>query len=282
MRFVFPLNCRQVTAWGTLRLAALLLTGFSLANTGWADPGESKEKKAPEAAQQNPFGEQSPPAAGDDPFGAAVGDPFANAPAAKASRPAIRARPARSKRVRDALDQETKIAFIDTPLEEVVQYLKQLHGIEIMLDHAGLKTANITPDMPITRHIEGLTLREALDIVLLDHGLHYQNRGTWLLITTEAGVDKWIGEQLAAKTRVSFTDVPLLETVATLARIHHVPVDIEISTAAGDGFKKGKVTIQREEVTLSEALTEILSQHDLRYERRQGRLWIVGEGKVSP
>jgi len=283
MRFELPLNCREVTLWGTLCLAAILLTSFSLANTGWADPGESKEKKAPEAAQQNPFGDPfaAPPAGKEAP--AAENDPFRDLPPAVKQDAKPKVQRPQFQSVRKALDQETKLAFIDTPLEEVVSYLRQLHGINIVLDQAGFKAAEIEVDLPITCNIEGLPLADSLDIMLLGTGLHYQDRGLWLLITTEAGINKWIGEQMAKETRISFNQTPMLQALATLSKIHNIPIDVEIGTVASHpAFTQGKVTMQQDRIALDKALKYILAEHDLRYERRDRGLWITGEVKRSP
>lgn len=270
MRFVLPLNLRQVSPWASACLTAVLLSSLCWATPAVAEPGESREKKAPEAAQQNPFG---------DPFGeppAAEDDPFRDLPPAVQQDARPRLEGPRRRPIRDALRDETKVAFIDTPLEEVVQYLKQLHNINIMFDKNGFKTANIEVDMPITRQIDGLTLGETLDIMLLDHGLHYHDRGNWLLITTEAGMNKWIGEQLAKETRISFNQTPLLHALATLSKIHNIPIDVEISTVVTHpAFTQGEVTMQQDRITLDKALTQILAEHDLRYERRDRGLWIT-------
>ena len=43
------------------------------------------------------------------------------------------------KKIEEALKQPTQIEFVETPLKDVVDYLKDLHHIEIQLDSAGLE-----------------------------------------------------------------------------------------------------------------------------------------------
>lgn len=82
------------------------------------------------------------------------------------------------------LDAETKLAFIDTPLEEVVSYLKQLHGIEIQIDTRALDDVGLTTDTPVTRNLEGITLRSALRLMLKELDLTYIVANEVLMITT--------------------------------------------------------------------------------------------------
>ncbi len=82
------------------------------------------------------------------------------------------------------LEAETKIQFIDTPLEEVVGYLKQLHGIEIQIDNRALEDVGLSTDTPVTRNIEGISLRSALRLMLKELDLTYIVANEVLMITT--------------------------------------------------------------------------------------------------
>ncbi len=46
-----------------------------------------------------------------------------------------------------ALDEPTQLEFIETPLAEVIDYLKDLHGIEIQLDQKALDAAGVAIDI---------------------------------------------------------------------------------------------------------------------------------------
>ena len=56
-------------------------------------------------------------------------------------------------RIRKALDEPTNIEFVDAPLQDVVDYLKDLHNIEIQIDTKALEDASIGPDTPVTRNL---------------------------------------------------------------------------------------------------------------------------------
>ena len=64
-------------------------------------------------------------------------------------------------RIRKALDQPTSIEFVEAPLQDVIDYLKDLHGIEIQIDTKALEDASIGPDTPVTRNLKGITLKSA-------------------------------------------------------------------------------------------------------------------------
>ncbi|HVW38723.1 MAG TPA: hypothetical protein VHB99_15520, partial [Pirellulales bacterium] len=67
-----------------------------------------------------------------------------------------------------ALDQKTELEFVDQPLSDVVDYLKQRHGIEIQLDHNAMTDEGIGSDAPVTKNIKGISLESALDLMLGD------------------------------------------------------------------------------------------------------------------
>jgi hypothetical protein len=83
-----------------------------------------------------------------------------------------------------ALDNPTKLEFIETPLQDVIDFLKDFHGIEIQIDHRALETVGIGSDTPITRALDGITLRSALRLMLKEMDLTYVVRDEVLLITT--------------------------------------------------------------------------------------------------
>jgi len=90
----------------------------------------------------------------------------------------------RGKDVREALQQPTQLEFVETPLEDVVAYLRDYHGIEIQLDRKALGDVGISPDTPITRNVRGVSLRDGLRLMLRDLDLMYVPRDNVLLITT--------------------------------------------------------------------------------------------------
>ncbi|RCS54678.1 hypothetical protein DTL42_05995 [Bremerella cremea] len=119
------------------------------------------------------------------------------------------------------LDAETKIQFIDTPLEDVVNYLKTLHGIEIQIDNRALEDLSLTSDMPVTRNIEGISLRSALRLMLKELDLTYIVANEVLMITTQEEADS----ELITKV------YPVADLV--------LPVSARVGTMGGGGMGGG-------------------------------------------
>lgn len=84
-----------------------------------------------------------------------------------------------------ALDQNTELEFVDQPLSDVIDFLKERHGIEIQLDHNAMTDEGIGTDAPVTKNIKGISLESALDLMLGDLKLTYVVRDEVLLITTK-------------------------------------------------------------------------------------------------
>lgn len=85
-----------------------------------------------------------------------------------------------------ALDQNTELEFVDQPLADVIDYLKERHGIEIQLDHKAMTDEGIGSDAPVSKNIKGISLESALDLMLGDLTLTYVVRDEVLLITSKA------------------------------------------------------------------------------------------------
>ena len=94
------------------------------------------------------------------------------------------------KRIEEALKQQTQLEFNETPLQDVVDYLKDMHKIEIQLDTRAMQDAGINPDAPVTKNIKGVSARSALRLMLRELGLTYIVQDEVLLITTPEAADK--------------------------------------------------------------------------------------------
>ncbi len=95
----------------------------------------------------------------------------------------------REKRILEELEKPTVIEFTETPLQDVILYLKDYHHIEIQLDQKALEDAGLAPDLPITRNLQGISLKSALRLMLKTYDLTYVISDEVLTITTvdEAG-----------------------------------------------------------------------------------------------
>ena len=72
------------------------------------------------------------------------------------------------KRITQALSEATALEFIETPLQDVIDYLKDRHGIEIQLDCRALDDVGVPSDTPITKALRGVSLRSGLRLMLAD------------------------------------------------------------------------------------------------------------------
>lgn len=151
------------------------------------------------AQDDNPFAvpaEESAPSSAKsdgDPFGdsslrfpaikklilATVAKPEVSANAANQVRPCTNAL------VREALESPTRIEFIDMPLQDAINFLKDFHQIEIQLDMRALEDAGIGSDTPVTRELGGVPLKSALRLMLEDLDLAYVVRENVLFITSK-------------------------------------------------------------------------------------------------
>ena len=83
-----------------------------------------------------------------------------------------------------ALEDDTRLEFIETPLNSVIDFLKDQHDINIEIDTKALDDIGVGTDSPITRNLKGISLRSALRLMLKDLGLTYVVKDEVLLITT--------------------------------------------------------------------------------------------------
>ena len=90
------------------------------------------------------------------------------------------------RRIREALNSPTQIELVETPLKDIVAYLKDFHHIEIQLDTAALKEAGVDESTPVTKNLKGVSLRSALRLILAERELKYVIHNEVLLITSSA------------------------------------------------------------------------------------------------
>src|SRR5262249_5994045 len=91
--------------------------------------------------------------------------------------------PAEAK-IREALREPTALEFFETPLSDVVDYLKDLHGIEVQLDLKALGDEGIAMETPVTLKMKGVSLKTGLRTMLDRIDLTYVIRDEVLMITT--------------------------------------------------------------------------------------------------
>ena len=97
-----------------------------------------------------------------------------------------------SAKIRKVLDQSTHMEFIETPLQDATDYLKDLHQIEIQLDTKSMEEAGIGTDTPVTGTIKGISLGAALRLMLDKMAMTYVVKDGVLLLTTVDALDQMV------------------------------------------------------------------------------------------
>jgi hypothetical protein len=87
-------------------------------------------------------------------------------------------------KIEDALDHPTDLEFVNTPLKDIADLLSSRLGITIVLDNRSLADASITPDTTFTKTLRGISLRQALRLLLADHDMSFVVRDDVLMLTT--------------------------------------------------------------------------------------------------
>ena len=93
-------------------------------------------------------------------------------------------------RIQRALLEPTEVAFNDNPLEEALNYLKDLHGIEIWIDKEALSADGIATDTQVNLNLSGISLRSALRLLLEPLLLTYVIEDEVMKITTKVKADE--------------------------------------------------------------------------------------------
>lgn len=104
-----------------------------------------------------------------------------------------------------ALDEPTEVDFTDQPLQDVIDFLKERHQIEIQLDKRALEDAGQGSDTPVTRNLKGITLDSALDLVLGEADLTYLVHDEVLLITTKTEAENMLTVKVYAVSDLAKT-----------------------------------------------------------------------------
>jgi antitoxin component YwqK of YwqJK toxin-antitoxin module len=186
----------------------------------------------------------------------------------------------------EALDQETVLDFMQTPLRDVTSYLSDSHEIPVVIDRRALDTAGVKRDAPVTITVWGISLRAGLQLALKPLGLAVVYRHGVLLITTLEGRKTWrdrtgvtelkpepgsaIADALAQQTVLGFVDTPVQEIVRYLNDSHGIKIRLDGAVPAAVATKG--VSIDVKGITLRSALGLLLDPLDLRCDLRDDAL----------
>jgi hypothetical protein len=94
-------------------------------------------------------------------------------------------------RILKALEEPVNFDFTETPLSDVLSFIKDNHGdLQVFIDSKVLSDAGIDPStLPITSSLKGVSLRSALRLILSAQGLTYYIKDEVLKITTKEQAD---------------------------------------------------------------------------------------------
>ncbi|MEX0679657.1 MAG: hypothetical protein WD063_21485 [Pirellulales bacterium] len=97
----------------------------------------------------------------------------------------------RDVKIRRELETFTRVDFKDTPVEDGLVYLSDLHDIPIKLDAAALQKARIDPEAPLTAKLEDVPLEFALWKILSPNKMSFMIKDHMLTVTTEEKARAW-------------------------------------------------------------------------------------------
>ncbi len=124
-----------------------------------------------------------------DPFGTS-GNPFESSakPPAGTAEKKCRKLPADLRSGKEVIEEElarpTTFDFRETPLQDIVDFLRAKHKINIVLDKKALDNVGIGADTPINCHLANVPLEPALNLMLRQLDLTWTIHQRVLLITT--------------------------------------------------------------------------------------------------
>jgi len=96
-------------------------------------------------------------------------------------------------KIRAALDSSTSFEFKNTPLQDVVDYLKEYHDVEIQLDLKAFEELDIPFDVKVTSTIRGVPLRSALKTLLskINPSLTIAIKYEVLMVSSKRRANEW-------------------------------------------------------------------------------------------
>ena len=89
-----------------------------------------------------------------------------------------------------ALQEKTRFEFNDTPLSDVLAFISELHGLQVLVDEQALEDENISVDQAMTMEVKDIRLRSALDLLLRPLHLEAVIRDEVMLITSQSEAEE--------------------------------------------------------------------------------------------
>jgi hypothetical protein len=99
---------------------------------------------------------------------------------------------AEQRRVQALFEQPIKYEFFETSLAEVMELLSTEHGFNHSIDVAALDALGLDCSLPISHRMNGVCLRQALDLILAPHDLAYVIREGIVMVTSDEDADEML------------------------------------------------------------------------------------------
>ena len=203
------------------------------------------------------------------------------------------------------LQSPTQIEFVETPLRDVVDYLRDLHPfVPLGVDRAALRKAKEDLDIPITRNLRSITLDSALRLLLGQVGLMHVIQDESVLITTEeeghrllqhGAVDpaafpspakdaamKKLAEAIRLRGNVQLEDTPLKDVLDYLRDLFRVEIQIDNRAGCGGCFGQHPCTLDLKGVSLDSALKQVLDKVGLKYKLQDEAILVTADPPAKP
>lgn len=179
-----------------------------------------------------------------------------------------------------ALDQDTTLEFVDTPLNMVLGFMADQHDVKIDLAPETAKGPKaVQPGIPVTKGLRKVSLRSALHLLLDEHGLEVTTtpQGKLLVVNStpelrakrvESKVQKARRDELERKLKTGmaaaeFSETPLNDVLAFLADQCGCTIVLDGRATSAGISRKEPVSVSRSVLPLGELLKRVLLPLDL-------------------
>jgi len=141
---------------------------------------------------------------------------------------------AAEKKIEEALAKPTQVEFIETPLNDVIDFLRDFHKIEIQVDRKAFNDAGLDAStLPVTTNLKGISLRSALNLVLRNLDLTYLVEDEVLLITTPAAAARRLTTKVYRVADLVAADDPQQQAQNRDVLIHVIAATVAPESWAG-------------------------------------------------
>ncbi|MGD0091102.1 MAG: STN domain-containing protein [Planctomycetota bacterium] len=190
--------------------------------------------------------------------------------------------------VRKKLERKVTFEFVDTPLEEGINFIRSLADVKVVYDP---QIAEAAKKATVNLRVTDMTMELALQWILKLADLDYKISDGAIVICmpyeravaaapAAAEEDAWkqeIKKKLVRKVSFEFVDTPLGEAIQFLNSL--TKANIIIDPKVADKSSKTPITLRVQDMEMELALKWILRLAELKYELRNQAVFITAENK---